>query len=336
MSKEVDFGLPFNFLAYFTRGIIWGQRKFFTSLPSSWSDHQAIPVDFRGDDANEHIRRLLSAPEPCLIARFGCGEFEASFRGYDRARRGGVLAKWLRIVRGTGGPFWWDNSIRLGLVRQAGVFPTDDDIFDRFAVRSFEDARQMDLIGTWNAREKQAKKLFFPMAKACPIGDLEPFFRADPWSRVLKGRKVLVIHPFVDTIRSQYEKRRELFAVEDMLPDFELLTYRSVTSFLGLKTPYRNWFEALEQMCSDVSKMDFDVAILGCGAYGLSLGAYIKRELKRKAVHLGGATQLLFGIRGGRWDADPHFAALYNGSWCRPFAHERPENFRQHEGGAYW
>jgi len=336
MAAEVDFHLPFNALAYFTRGIIWGQRQVFTRLPDAMTDHKVIPLDFAGEDANAYIKKLLTSPDPCLIARFGCGEFEASCRGYDRARSGGLLTKWLRICVGKSGPFWWDNSIRLGLVRQAGVFPTDDVVFDRFAARSFEDSRQLDLLGTWNAREKMAKRLFFPNAKACPLPDLEPYFYKDPWSRVLKGRKVLVVHPFADTIQSQYAKRQALFAVPDTVPDMDLTTYRSVTSFLGLKTPYRDWFEALDKMCEDIAKVDFEVAILGCGAYGLSLGAFIKRELGKKAVHLGGATQILFGIRGGRWDTSPRFQALYNDAWCRPLPSERPENFKQHEGGAYW
>lgn len=34
---------------------------------------------------------------------------------------------------------------------------------------------------------------------------LEPYFYKNPWSLALKGKKVLVIHPFEDTIRKQYQ-----------------------------------------------------------------------------------------------------------------------------------
>jgi hypothetical protein len=37
-------------------------------------------------------------------------------------------------------------------------------------------------------------------------------------------------------------------------------------------------------------------------------------------VHLGGATQRLFGIRGKRWDERPFFQNLYNEHWTRPLA----------------
>ena len=41
-----------------------------------------------------------------------------------------------------------------------------------------------------------------------------------------------------------------------------------------------------------IAEIDFEVALIGCGAYGLPLAAHVKR-LGKKAVHLGGATQNL-------------------------------------------
>lgn len=167
--------------------------------------------------------------------------------------------------------------------------------------------------------------------------ELEPFFWKKPWSRALRGKKVLVVHPFTDTIRSQYEKRPFLFANPEMLPEFQLLTYRTMSSFAGNKVPFATWFDALDKMCDDISKIDFDVALVGCGAYGMSIGAFIKRELNRKAVHMGGATQLLFGIKGGRWDRVPEYSeGLYNAYWVRPKASDIVPSVKTIEGGCYW
>lgn len=47
-------------------------------------------------------------------------------------------------------------------------------------------------------------------------------FYDDVWTTALKGKKVLVIHPFVDTIKKQYEKRDKLFETSK-LPTFESL-----------------------------------------------------------------------------------------------------------------
>jgi hypothetical protein len=56
----------------------------------------------------------------------------------------------------------------------------------------------------------------------------------------------------------------------------------------------------------------------------------------KKGVHLGGATQLLFGIRGKRWDDDPDLQPLYNEHWVRPHSEEVPKDFQTLEKGAYW
>lgn len=327
---------PFNFRSYVTRGVIWGQRQFFCKWLKGMTDHSLMPFHYQGAEANEAIAGLLSSGRPCLVSRFGSVEIDAVLRGYDIAARGNVFCKSCRLLTGRSGPFWWDNSIRRGLLRTAGVFPADDATMMRFSKRVLDDCRRIDILGTWNARERMLWKRFFPMSKGVPLGGLDPFFQARPWTRLLAGKKVLVVHSFTDTIAMQYQKRAALFANPDMLPDFDLVLYRSVMSYLGLKTPYRDWFEALDKMCDDIMKIDFDIAILGCGAYGMSLGAFIKDKLHRQAVHLGGVSQLLFGIKGGRWDVLPEFQALYNDSWTRPLDSERPVQYKAHEGGAYW
>lgn len=205
----------------------------------------------------------------------------------------------------------------------------------RFSRLMRDDAGQLDLLGSWTDGERKLQKACFPTSNICLIGELNPFFASEPWTRSLRGKKVLLVHPFVDTIRAQYARREKLFANPDILPDFELLTYRSVSSFGGIQTKFENWFDALEKMKSDIAKLDFDVAIIGCGAYGFPLAAFIKRELRRKAVHLGGMTQVLFGIKGKRWERT-EIARLYNASWVRPLGSETVETAQKIEGGAYW
>ena len=87
-------------------------------------------------------------------------------------------------------------------------------------------------------------------------------------------------------------------------------------------------------MYSEVMKYDFDVAIIGCGAYGMPLAAKIKNGGKI-AIHLGGATQLLFGIKGARWDHHP-LSRMYNEHWTRPAEEETPKASQLIEGACYW
>ena len=120
----------------------------------------------------------------------------------------------------------------------------------------------------------------------------------NPWSKHLENKKVLVIHPFSETISHQFLKHRQLiFENPDILPNFELLTLKSVQSVAGMKTEFNTWFDAYHYMCSQIEKMNFDVAILGCGSYGLPLSAYIK-DLGKQAIHLGDLHSFCSGLRG--------------------------------------
>ena len=86
---------------------------------------------------------------------------------------------------------------------------------------------------------------------------------------------------------------------------------------------------------SQMDAIDYDVAIIGCGAYGFSLAAHTKR-MGKKAIHLGGATQILFGIKGKRWDELPAVNKFYNKYWVRPLPEETPARKERVEGGCYW
>ena len=100
---------------------------------------------------------------------------------------------------------------------------------------------------------------------------------------------------------------------------------------------FQNWFEALEYMVQTALKIDFDVAIIGCGAYGMPLAAKLKQAGKQ-AIHLGGATQLLFGIKGRRWEENypSKIATCFNANWTYPLDSEKPKNGGTVEMGCYW
>jgi hypothetical protein len=194
---------------------------------------------------------------------------------------------------------------------------------------------QVDLLGSWVPGENQfAREL--ATARVCPLADLEPYYHGRPWSRVLAGRRVLVVHPFEDTIRSQYSRHRtDLFDNAEVLPSFELLSLRAVQSSALNPTRFGSWFEALDAMTEQAGAMKFDIAIVGCGAYGFPLAARIK-AMGRQVVHLGGATQYLFGIRSRRGEKMPEIARFFNAHWVRPSSGETPVHAELVEGACYW
>ena len=155
---------------------------------------------------------------------------------------------------------------------------------------------------------------------------------------MLDGKKVIVVSPFSKTIQTQYPKRREIWALNPtILPEMELITVQSPTYPHLVKPRHTNWFESLNDMKEQISANDFDVLIVGAGAYSLPLCAYAK-SLGKIGIHLGGNTQLIFGIMGKRWLV-PNSSIdhkYFNDAWIYPLKEETPEGNTKIEGGCYW
>ncbi|WP_442888138.1 hypothetical protein [Congregicoccus parvus] len=280
------------------------------------------------------MARLLEGDSPVMISRLGHTEAKALVGWMVRRREGRFLGS-VRWLSGYGYRWWWTSELRAELANSSGFFPNDDRSIQRLCEIYARDVRAIDVLGSWLALERVVSPLL-ERATTVPLADLEPFWFRRPWTRVLVGKKVLVVHPFAATIRKQYALRRLLFSNPEVLPDFELEVLPAVQALGGTADGFESWFDALGFMCDEVSERDFDVAIIGAGAFGLPLAAHVKR-LGRKAVHLGGATQLLFGIRGARWEDRPSYNALMNMHWTRPSSAETPATHSAVDGGrSYW
>jgi hypothetical protein len=309
-------------------------RRFYTKLLKSSDQRRCLELDYQGQEASNYIKQVLTDNKPCMICRLGSNELNATLNYIDISNSRGFFSKFIEYLRGEIGPFWWDDEIRHSMNIVAGFFPANLAYLERFANIMLRDIQNIDVLGSWLVDEVRLAN-FFPTAKIVCLTDLEPYYHSNPWSEVLEGKRVLVIHPFEESIKKQYAKHRVLFNDPRVLPKFELKTVKTVQSIAANKTDFSNWFDALASMCNKVRGIEFDIAIIGAGAYGLPLAAFIK-SLGKKAVHLGGATQILFGIKGKRWDEVPFFRKLYNENWVRPLAKETPDNFRKVESGSYW
>lgn len=218
----------------------------------------------------------------------------------------------------------------------SGIFPSNQLTIESFTDVMIKTMQECDLLGVWyNLMEDYFAKFFVKNAVLTHRKIFDFWLHDSPFTEALKGKKVLVINPFSKTIQNQYAKREKLFKNKDVLPEFELKTLKSVQSIAGETCDFKDWLEALNYMYNEAVKIDFDVVILGCGAYGFPLGAMLKRYGKT-VLHMGGVTQILFGIKGKRWDDDPVASQLYNEHWVRPDEDETPGNNKDVEEGCYW
>jgi hypothetical protein len=168
---------------------------------------------------------------------------------------------------------------------------------------------------------------------------LEPFyFPREPWSRCLEGKTVLIVHPFADSVKCQLGRSHILFPGTNILPSFNAKVVKAFQCLGRGRLPHRNWqetFDAMTRLVDDVGH--FDVAIIGAGSYGLPLAVWCKERKGASAVVVGGATQLLFGLKGRRWDSHPILKLLYNAAWIYPLAADTISDANKIEqGGPYW
>jgi len=297
--------------------------------------------------SNDKIFELLASGKPCMIARFGTTEINCINNYLCVHRDRSYWRKCLDYITDYTHTPWWNEDHFVVMSQWSGIFPIGRDTAERFSERYLQDIPEMDLLVSHQYYEK-----FMPLRTDIPkiqIEMLYPFLVDRPWTRYLAGKKVLVIHPFEATIRQQYARREALFANSEVLPSFELITFKAVQTIAGNKSEYNDWFEALESMEKRIEQIDFDIALIGCGAYGLPLAAHVKR-LGKQAVHVGGGLQLMFGILGKRWTTghlkpleyrpgvkiDWNYRSLFNDQWCYPLPEDTPQGNEKVEDSCYW
>lgn len=269
------------------------------------------------DSCAEIILDTLLNNKPAMIARLGANEMNCV------ANYIGVLGgkNIIGYIKGETPPWWWDeariNQLHIG----AGFFPKTISSVEAFCKLMLDDISYIDVLGSWLSDERYIK-LQLQYSKKVKLIFLDPFWAKQPWTKALENKTVLIVHPFAETIQYQYNKRELLFN-NNVLPTFNLKTIKAVQSVAGNKTEFNDWFKALDFMKSEIEKKEFDMCLIGAGAYGLPLAAHVKR-MGKKGIHLGGSLQLLFGIKGKRWENPMqgksdgvNYLSLFNEHWVR-------------------
>lgn len=299
---------------------------------SKWYSHRKKYVKRRildNEAASGRLADMIDSGQPLAAGRIGLFEM-AAMRMYEF----GIKKKY---------PLVMDN-----IYNCAGFFPNDTNLGDQFLLVMKDSLKEMDMLAPFHQFcedyfiNHYAKKdiIISKSEGVFEICQLE-----NVWTKALKGKRVLVISPFTETIKQQYEKRELLFPGKEIIPEFgELLTYKSLMTIGDMRDDrFVTWFEALEHMKREILSIDFDIALLGCGAYGFPLAAEIKKAGKQ-AVHMGGVLQILFGIMGKRWDGTRNggsfhirgdIAKYYNDSWIYPIE-GKPKEASKVEYGPYW
>lgn len=319
--------------------IIQGKNISKVDYAVSWAKNVAIRVVYRvvgekrfkrnqyygkkikdTEQTNSMIIEMIESRKPFIVSRFGSTELRTVVNGIERK---------LGFRKN------YSEKISEAICSCSGFFPVSTENLDEFTNVFLSATKDVDVFAVWfNLMEDYVIHTFAPESELVELEAIEPYRSNNPWSQALKGKKVLVVHPFAKSISNQMRVFDRLFEDKRVLPPFELITYKSVQS-LGGNNDYVSWFEALDKMTKDIKQLDFDIAIVGCGAYGMPLASRIKK-MGKQVIHLAGATQILFGVRGARWDSRPEMQKYFNEYWVRPSELEKPKNADRVEGACYW
>ncbi len=276
-----------------------------------------------GESGNDEIRARLNDGRPFAYCRYSYTEMEIMIRS---------ITQDLLFVPSTNAFKWLDIFCKEGEDNATGARK-----YTALLSEAFKDA---DILGIWkNLHMGDALLNMQTVRDDLFVTDaisVEAFYFDEPWTSALEGKKVLVVSPFSEAIRYQYERRDILWENPRVLPEFTLDTEDSIWFYAGKRDErFSDWFEAYDFLYDKIMSHDFDVVILGCGYFGFPLAVRIKQAGKQ-AVHMGGATQLLFGIKGKRWDDNPYINRFYNDNWIRPDTKLKPEDDKNLDDGCYW
>jgi len=280
------------------------------------------------ESSNALVSQGVASGKPFLLSRFGTVELD-----------------YLIAVEQAGSATAISPKILEPLSNNAGVFPLTEENLGHFISIYKSGVAQIDVlavrdspIDAWHRNAQMVGLELFAREPPLVGWDvLFPYRAKFPWTGRLKGMKVLVIHPFVETIERQIPKLPQIHG-RDMFPDVSFQLYRPPQLLADSleRSEWASWGDALVSVKKDLDKLTFDAALIGAGAMGLPIAAHIKK-LGKVALHLGGDLQLLFGIKGSRWlSFYPRVAARMNDFWVFPAKVERPRGFRSVENGGYW
>lgn len=286
----------------------------------------------------QELVRAVQAGAPYAAGKLGTSEFEA-------------LCWYLEHRRNKTHPIQYPLHVFRHMVINAGLFPARPETLDHWAEYMLQNVLPvMDLMVEWNPSAKLHEHYFLeahsPHSKRTVLRALEPYYELDPSNRytlaIPEGAKIAIVSPFADTILEQSSK---LPAIWTCTP-----VWNTAHTFIPIQTFYsplvagerhqwsprlHDWHAACDDIVEKVIHVGAKYVLIGCGAMSLPLAAALK-QAGCIAIHTGGATQILFGIKGRRWDSHNIISKFYNDAWVRPSAHEIPERAAAIENGCYF
>jgi hypothetical protein len=240
------------------------------------------------------------------------------------------------------------------LQRNAGIFPIDQtSVMSWISEYSNATSNADAMAAGWYYPLSQAElsliNIIAPHSTKIPLRSLEPYYTSppsEPWTRVLEGQHVAVVSSFAESMKKQIAFKDTIWPNKPSSPlpantqwTF-IRSYYSPALASNIKStnwpePIRSWKDAVQHLETQVVESGARICLLGCGGLAMPLALRLKKR-GIVAIVLGGSIQILFGIKGRRWESHPIISKFFNDAWVYPDLEEIPQNARLIEGGCYW
>jgi hypothetical protein len=245
----------------------------------------------------------------------------------------------------------FQNGPAQRLEQYSGLFPITDNSVKAWYDNYMKSAALFRICATkwFPALAKEEESFISMIAPEClqiPLRGLEPYYVAPEhrWSRELAGKRVAVVSAFAETAVAQAGRAAAVWpdTPESLLP--------SSTTWIPIKTGFppriaagragwpagvTTWQGAVRLTVDRILEARPDVVLIGCGALGIPIAAAVA-EAGIGAIVMGGAIQVLFGIKGQRWETHSVIGKFWNNAWVWPAEAETPGAAIAIEGACYW
>ena len=159
----------------------------------------------------------------------------------------------------------------------------------------------------------------------------------DTWTLALKGKRILIISSFIESIREKESNFHEIYGKEIFIEN----------TFVYIKPPQLSgdsisleWDIELSKFYLELDKIkdEYDIALVSCGGLGNIVCNYLYENHNKSAIYVGGVLSVWFGVYNKRMlEEKPSMLRMYlNKYWSRPKISERPLGWEKVEQGCYY
>jgi len=324
---------------------LWAQKYGYT-VNSFTSDGSTYVFNKDNNTMREFIEGELGAGRNFSIPRVAGVEMNVAFAAKQLSEAHGNprvchsdMAKFQKYV----------NERLLEMKNNAGIFINSENLLNLYSKMCFQSFQRAKLVLGWAPwdrvfpitvephkyihsilRKKRANSIY------AEVLSIFNYVHNNPWTTALRGKRVLLISAFVESIKNKVDVREKIYGV-DLFPECEFVFLKPPQT--QGNNPSRIFIEEFRDFTKEIDaiKQTFDVALVSCGGYGNLVCDYIY-GVGKSAILVGGVLQMYFGVYGSRWlRENKDILTLYmNKYWSRPTESERPSNYANIEGACYF